>query len=484
MLNGYLKWLSAITLSIFILNRCERAVFTGYEEPKEIENCKIYIKSNPTNASIYFDGKNTGKKTPDTLDWLSSGTNRITLKLELYEDTTETVHLAKSVTNNLYIDFESNSRNYGKIDCTSFPTNAEIFFDGNPINQKTPYTIKGILPGRYYVKYKYPSHRDDSLLTTVYSNISTPTHIILEDTTKWVSYNVHNSKLPSNTVYSIVIDKQNTVWIATDLGLARIISNNCFIYTSENSVLKTSTINNLSLDSQNRLWISTNIGVYVLENNSIVDYSLNLADQSFKIIAIGKSGTVWAATNIGLCKLEGNNWTVYNTSNSGIKDNYVNCIAIDRDGKVWAGPTTYGISVYDGKLWTTYSTSNINLPNVGAGVLSLHISDDGKVWAGTCRSPNPNGPLICFDGSSWSFAANNKFGSLVFQSINSSNGNVFFGAKTGLGILNKDGSTKFITYGNICIDYLWINALTFDNNGDLWVGTLITGAGKFKKEYF
>lgn len=484
MLNGYLKWLSVITLSIFILISCERSVFTGYEEPKEIENCKIVIKSNPTNASIYFDGKNTGKKTPDTLDWLNSGTNKITLKLELYEDTTETVQLAKDKINSLYIDFEANSRNYGKIDCSSFPTDAEIFLDGKPVNQKTPYTIKGILPGRYFVKCRFPSHRDDSLLTTVYSNYATPVHINLEDTTKWVSYNASNSKMPSNNIFSIAVDKQNNIWFGTELGLAKKSGNDWFIYTTKNSILKTNTINHVAADSQNRIWISTDKGIFLLENSTVVDYSFNLANQPFKMTAIDKGGTAWAATNLGLCKLVSDNWIIYNTSNSGIKDNYVTCLAIDKNNKVWAGSGYNGISVFDGTSWTAHTSLTINLPSAGSGILSIHISEDGKVWAGTNRYPSTGGPLIYFDGSTWSLVANNAFGNQVFQSINSSNDIVFFGSKAGMGILKKDGTTKFIRYGNIRIDYLWVNTLVFDSNGDLWVGTLIAGSGKFKKEHF
>jgi ligand-binding sensor domain-containing protein len=39
----------------------------------------------------------------------------------------------------------------------------------------------------------------------------------------------------------------------------------------------------------------------------------------------------------GLAKFDGVNWTVYNTSNSGLPDNYVNAIAIDGQGNKWIG---------------------------------------------------------------------------------------------------------------------------------------------------
>ncbi len=39
----------------------------------------------------------------------------------------------------------------------------------------------------------------------------------------------------------------------------------------------------------------------------------------------------------GLAKFDGVNWTVYNTSNSGLPDNWVYAIAIDGQGNKWIG---------------------------------------------------------------------------------------------------------------------------------------------------
>lgn len=473
-------------MTCLFLASCERSVFTGFIEPTDFENCKIYVESNPSKASIYIDGLNSGKTTPDTINWLTSGKNKITLKLDLYEDTTETVFLSKDITNKLYIDFESNSRNYGKIECTSFPSNAELLLNNKSTNQKTPTIIKGLLPAHYYLKYRYPLHRDDSLLVTVISNRTTPANITLEDTTKWVSYDSYTAKLPSNTVFSVVADKQNTIWIATERGLVRKKGSDLYTFNTSNSILRTNIINHVAVDSRNRIWVSTPLGIYVVDNSIITDYSYNLPMQIFRMIVFGKTGTVWAATSIGLCRLDGTNWTIFNTSNSGIRDNYVPCIAIDKDDKIWVGSSSgySGLSVFDGTFWTYHNPTSINSVQIGSSTLSIHISEDGKVWVGSNRYPSPGGPLICYDGTSWSLVAKNAFGIQMFQSINSSNDKVFFGAKTGLGILYKDGSTKFINYGNARINYLWINSLTFDNNGDLWIGTLINGAAKFKKEYF
>ena len=45
----------------------------------------------------------------------------------------------------------------------------------------------------------------------------------------------------------------------------------------------------------------------------------------------------------GLAKFDGTTWTVYNTSNSGLPDNYVSSIAIDGSGNKWIGTMVAGL---------------------------------------------------------------------------------------------------------------------------------------------
>ena len=58
----------------------------------------------------------------------------------------------------------------------------------------------------------------------------------------------------------------------------------------------------------------------------------------FSSLAIDGSGNKWIGTDGGgLAKYDGTNWTVYNTSNSGLPDNRVHSIAIDGSGNKWIG---------------------------------------------------------------------------------------------------------------------------------------------------
>ena len=51
-------------------------------------------------------------------------------------------------------------------------------------------------------------------------------------------------------------------------------------------------------------------------------------------------------------------WTTYNTSNSGLANNYVYVIAIDEEGNKWFGTWGGGVSKFDGTAWATYTVEN------------------------------------------------------------------------------------------------------------------------------
>ena len=45
-------------------------------------------------------------------------------------------------------------------------------------------------------------------------------------------------------------------------------------------------------------------------------------------------------------------WVVYNTSNSGLPDNFVRSIAVDPQGNKWIGTYGGGLAKFDGVNWT------------------------------------------------------------------------------------------------------------------------------------
>ena len=61
-------------------------------------------------------------------------------------------------------------------------------------------------------------------------------------------------------------------------------------------------------------------------------------------------------------KIDGFEWTVYNTSNSGLPGIEVRVIAIDGSGNKWIGNSGNGLVKYDDTNWIVYDTTNSGLP--------------------------------------------------------------------------------------------------------------------------
>ncbi|WP_437920353.1 hybrid sensor histidine kinase/response regulator transcription factor [Sphingobacterium sp. LRF_L2] len=94
--------------------------------------------------------------------------------------------------------------------------------------------------------------------------------------------------LSSNTIYSIAVDKNNTIWLGTKDGLNRLniekMSNK--VYRSTNSNLPNDVIQSVINDRNNNIWMATNRGISKLnpENNIVQSYNmyLGLQDEEFR----------------------------------------------------------------------------------------------------------------------------------------------------------------------------------------------------------
>ena len=131
--------------------------------------------------------------------------------------------------------------------------------------------------------------------------------------------------------------------------------------------------------SQNQKWIN-----YNTTNSDIPSDSINC-------IAIDGLGNKWIGTYKGLAKLDGTNWTVYNTSNSDLPNNNIKCIAIDKQGNKWI--ISGGVLVkFDNSYWAIYENSG--LPN---NYFNCIKTDElGNKWIGLGHDE-----LAKFDDTNW-----------------------------------------------------------------------------------
>jgi len=138
--------------------------------------------------------------------------------------------------------------------------------------------------------------------------------------------------------------------------------------------------------SQNPQWI-----VYDTTNSGL---PYNVVD----CIAIDESNNKWIGTPLGgVAKFDDTSWEVYDTLNSGLPENYAGCIAVDKSNNIWMGNSNrsdgFGLVNYDGTNWTVYDTTNSGLPSNQTHWI---VTDElNNKWIGTDKG------LAKFDGMDW-----------------------------------------------------------------------------------
>jgi hypothetical protein len=202
-------------------------------------------------------------------------------------------------------------------------------------------------------------------------------------------------------------------------------------------------------------------------------------------LAADSLGNIWVATRLsGLLKFDGTSWMVYNTANSGLPDNGISSIAIEKGNVMWLG-TVLGLVRFDGATWTVYDTTNSMLPE--NDVRAIAIDAGGNKWIGTAYRSPQNTSLARFDGISWTTYPSSASGSPPCQ-INSMttdrSGTVWCGTGYGLGKFNgakwemfwdlhntdKFGQQQFASI---------IMSVAMDLDESVWIGTLEGGLVRF-----
>jgi sugar lactone lactonase YvrE len=201
--------------------------------------------------------------------------------------------------------------------------------------------------------------------------------------------------------------------------------------------------------------------------------SSSLPSDSVRALAIDQEGRVWAGTEAGLARFADGNWTTYNVANSGLADNLIRALAVDHDGRVWVG-TENGVSVLQGETWSSYTIAN-------SGLLDDHVlciaplpaeldtrPGSGPVWFGTEHGAS------YFDGTTWTnYTAENSglAGSRVLSIAIDAQGRTWFGTWGGLSVFDGQSWTSY-TSANSGLVYDTVPSVVINGDGRIWCGTL------------
>lgn len=184
------------------------------------------------------------------------------------------------------------------------------------------------------------------------------------------------------------------------------------------------------------------------------------------------TGRWWAFEGGGLAKFDGENWTVYNTSNSGLSNNDTVGLSVGPDGSIWCGSED-GLSRFDGQSWTVYKTSNSGLRSNQAG--APVFDSEGNAWIAA-------GCVAKFDGQNWTvyYTGNSGLPNNFVTGLGiDAYGDIWAGT-FGNGVVKFDGqSWTLYNTGNSNLPHNDVSFLDTDDVGNVWVGTYGGGIAKF-----
>ena len=115
----------------------------------QIKTGSISVKSKPSNARIFLDGKEVGS-TPDILKSIAPGSHEVEVRMDGYDVWSKSVEIEANKKKNLTLELQTNT---GSISINSEPSNARIFLDGKEAGT-TPDTLRSIIPGMHEVEVR------------------------------------------------------------------------------------------------------------------------------------------------------------------------------------------------------------------------------------------------------------------------------------------------------------------------------------------
>jgi ligand-binding sensor domain-containing protein/serine phosphatase RsbU (regulator of sigma subunit) len=316
-------------------------------------------------------------------------------------------------------------------------------------------------------------------------------------------------------VFSIIQDKHNNIWMATEHGLVK-YDGKRFKFFTEKQGLIGSYINSVCEDLEGNLWIATGSGVSMFRNEAFVTYTDKEGLSSNKITTSCEDdhGNFVVGTNgAGVNLLSGDNaqllpipeleqsitysilkdsqgriWLGSESSDDGIivleysGNNYhiakkiktlngqtiktVSRIIEDHNKDVWVGTYGQGVFRISGDRSENFTDSTGLSTN---DIYTLFEDSKHNIWMGTLQ-----GGAIKYDPGTKTFRIFKKEDGLGDNSIwaicEDSKGNIFFGTnENGLTCYNGTSFTTLTVNDGLASNLVY--ALITDNKDRLWVGT-------------
>lgn len=254
-----------------------------------------------------------------------------------------------------------------------------------------------------------------------------------------LTYLTENNGMSSSEVYAILCDKDNGIWCGGRKGLSY-LSNRLFVhYAGKQQISKLSpSCIHESLDG--KIWFNAEPnGLFIFENELFTEaqFPNGLTELFFSCIQSDTNGNIWLGTGDfnGIFRVKGKQINHYTTEN-GLPHNNISVMLALPNSKILAG-TSRGLAIFENENWQT-----INPPQniIQFDISALHNDRNGRIWIGTT-----DGKLFTLDQDSKIQEApfQTNFRSAVIGISSSENGVVFATESEGIAIFANNRLKKF-----------------------------------------
>lgn len=274
-----------------------------------------------------------------------------------------------------------------------------------------------------------------------------------------------NSQL-NGTVTAVFEDREGNLWLGTPRGIGR-LRNSAFTTYFNPGGLPADNNGPLFIDSEDRTWFApASGGLYFLKDNQVKNIAVRGLEKDI-VYSIGGGGEdLWIGRqNGGLTHLYPGGGTFSSetyTKKDGLAQNNVYAVHLARDGTVWAGTLSAGVSRLKDGTFKTYTTIDGLALNT---VTAMAESADGTMWFAT-----PGG-LSSFDGKRWrTFKSETGLPSdIVNALLVDARGVLWVGTEKGLAYIKPDG---VLLRGDLSESLKEnIFGIAEDRAGALWIAT-------------
>lgn len=185
------------------------------------------------------------------------------------------------------------------------------------------------------------------------------------------------SKSNKNTVLCIVEDKNKTIWVGTEEeGLFRIDSKFKVLISVEKNAF--TRVFKMLVDKENTKWIATERGLYTLDTDSRLKIYPSLKDQPINAIAFSSQNELLVSSTLESTA----QFFMGEKKQTPSKDvHYQFRTMLSTNESLWAASLS-GLSLYSMDKWTVFNPQNSAFPSTMVSTLAQNPKDN-TIWAGT-----------------------------------------------------------------------------------------------------